>query len=249
MGFDNFIGEDLYYQNEVDMSKPSIKFGDTIFVKNTEPKCSFKEREEFDIQFDLFCGAYKGSINVAFEPFGDQVWFEERTIRSVDGSGQIRVVLGFLSNATVANLEIQLLNISAISSVHGIVAARNSKLDLPACTSVLFWKSPANKIEVGRDGVIPLSKSRVGVPLDSELYVDMSLNIDGDHYTDTASFDPLTTGGQFVQVGNPKKKAKICVKVTSDPRVSSIYSTYGYLRREWDGDHDDYDDSEEDTEE
>lgn len=81
-------------------------------------------------------------------------------------------MLGFLSNATVANLEIQ-LNISATSNVHGIVAARNRKLDHPTCTSVLFWKSPANRTEVGWDGVIKLSKSRVGVPLDYELYVDI----------------------------------------------------------------------------
>lgn len=99
-------------------------------------------------------------------------------------------------NATVANLKI---NISGVTDVHGIVADSNSRLDKHSCTRVLFWKSPADKIEVGCDEVIPLSRSRVGVPLDFVFYVDIALYIDGEIYTDTASFD-LQIEGEKIEV-------------------------------------------------
>lgn len=106
------------------------------------------------MRFDIFRGAYKGSFEVEFKPFEDYVWCDEQKIRSVDGFGEIPVIVGGLSNATVANLNI---NISGATVVHGIVAARNSRLDEPSCTSIIFWKSSANKIEVVCAGGISLS--------------------------------------------------------------------------------------------
>ncbi|KAK1377402.1 hypothetical protein POM88_024146 [Heracleum sosnowskyi] len=151
-------------------------------------------------------------------------------------------------NATVANLKI---DISGATNVHGIIAARNSQLKNPACTSVLFWKSPANEIEVGCDGVIPLFKSCVGVPLVSVLYVDIALYIDGEIYTNTVSFVPQIAGEKLENLSIPNKETKIGVQVKWDSRKNSIYSTYHFLywerEDEYDSDEDEYD-SEEDTE-
>ncbi|KAK1355011.1 hypothetical protein POM88_048267 [Heracleum sosnowskyi] len=240
----NSGSKELYNRRKVDLSNPSIKYGDTIFVtkQNAGPISSL---EVLDMQFDLFLGAYKGSIKVEFDPFDNQVWFEQRSIRSVVDTGKIFVVFGCLSNATVANMEIQLLDISAPVDVHGVIAARNSVLDQPSCTSVLFWKSSVKKIEVGRNGVIPLLKSRVGVPLVSKFYVDVSLSINGEHYEGTVSFDPHTKGVYGEGVSIPGKEAKIKVKVKWDARKNSVFHTYDSVYRKWD---DDEYDSEEDTE-
>lgn len=234
--------KNIFYQTNVDMSRPSIKYGDTISVTDKGPICDL---EELDMQFNLFCGAYKGSIKVEFRPCNNQVLFDERRIRSVDGTGEISVVFGHLSNATIADLKIQLLNASAVANVHGVVAARNSKLDQPLCTNDLFWKSPANKIEVGLDGVIPLSKPRVGVPLDSKLYIDISVDVDGEQINRTVTFVPQTTGKKSEPVADSEKKTKILVKVTWVSKEDFVYSTYGFVYREWD---DDESDTEEDTE-
>ncbi|KAK1377396.1 hypothetical protein POM88_024140 [Heracleum sosnowskyi] len=237
----------IYYQRYVVKSNPTIKFGDTIFLtdKLIGPICSLNE---LDMQFNLFLGAYKGSLKLKFEPYQNRVWFEERKIRAVDGTGLIHVVFGCLSNATVANLKI---NISGATNVHGIIAARNSQLKNPACTSVLLWKSPANEIEVGCDGVIPLFKSRVGVPLVSVLYVDIALYIDGEIYTDTVSFVPQIAGEKLENLSIPNKETKIGVQVKWDSRKNSIYSTYHSLywerEDEYDSDEDEYD-SDENTE-
>ncbi|KAK1387115.1 hypothetical protein POM88_015293 [Heracleum sosnowskyi] len=144
MEFDSGSKE-LYYQRKVVESNPTIKFGDTIFPTNdlTGPICSMKQ---LDMQFNLFLGAYKASLELKFEPYRNRVWVEDRKIRSVCGTGLISVMFGCLSNATVANLKI---NISGATHVHGVVAARNSQLNNPSCTSVLFWKSLTNEIEVG----------------------------------------------------------------------------------------------------
>ncbi|KAK1377403.1 hypothetical protein POM88_024147 [Heracleum sosnowskyi] len=87
----------IYYQNKVVKSNPTIKFGDTIFVTDelTGPICSLNE---LDMQFNLFLGAYKGSLKLKFEPYQNRVWVEERTIGSVCGTGLIHVVFGCLSN-------------------------------------------------------------------------------------------------------------------------------------------------------
>ncbi|KAK1387112.1 hypothetical protein POM88_015290 [Heracleum sosnowskyi] len=144
MEFDSGSKE-LYYQRKVVESNPTIKFGDTIFPANdlTGPICSMKQ---LDMQFNLFLGAYKASLELKFEPYRNRVWVEDRKIRSVCGIGLISVMFECLSNATVANLKI---NIFGATHVHGVVAARNSQLNNPSCTSVLFWKSSTNEIEVG----------------------------------------------------------------------------------------------------
>lgn len=62
------------------------------------------------------------------------VFFEERQIQSRDGTRQIAVLMAQYAIATVAALEVKLLNESAASNVYGIVVASNSKLDRANCT-------------------------------------------------------------------------------------------------------------------
>lgn len=237
MDFDNSTML-LYYKRTAVKSNPSIKFGDTIFLTDKDLGPIYFPTK-IEMHFNLFRGAYNGSFKVAFEPFDDKVWCEEHMIRSVEGTGEIRVVFGGLSNATVAKLKI---NISGATNIHGIIAARNSQLDQPSCTSVLFWKSSANKIEVGCDGAIPLSRSRVGVSLSSVLYVDIALHIDGEIYKYTATFVPQITRDKpekiIQEIVVPGKKTKISVTIMWDSREDYVYSSY---------DSDEYD-SDEDTE-
>lgn len=57
---------------------------------------------------------------------------------------------------------------------------------------MLFNKYFANAIEVGHDGVIPLSIAHVGLPLDSELILDICLFCDCEPYKDSAYISPAT---------------------------------------------------------
>ncbi|XP_074339339.1 uncharacterized protein LOC141677352 isoform X2 [Apium graveolens] len=194
--------------------------------------------------FNLFRGAYKDSLKVKFEPVGDKVWSEKRIIWSVDGTGQICVVFGGLSNATVANLKV---NISGARDrdVHGIVAARNNQLDTPSCTNVLFWKSLSNKIEVGSDGAIPLSRSNVGVPLGSVFFVDVALSVDGLIHRGTASFVPQIKGEKVEKITFHNKETIISVEVKWDSREKTVFSTYWSVDREpVEGEYDSEEDSE-----
>ncbi|XP_074328130.1 uncharacterized protein LOC141666042 [Apium graveolens] len=236
MGLD--IGSQTLYSEDMAVkSYPSLKFGDTIFptgrfIGPVGPMCSSLELE---MCFGLFRGAYKGSFKVAAKYFEDTAYCAERKIRSVDGTGHICVVLGALFNATVANLKI---NISGATDVHGIVAARNSQLDQPSCTCVLFWKKPAEKIEVGCNGEIPLSRSCVGVPLDSVFYVDIALYIDdGEIYTKTASFVPQMEGEKIEVISIPSKNTNIGVKVKWKTR-SAYHSVYSESEDEYDSEED-----------
>ncbi|KAK1394963.1 Suppressor of auxin resistance 3 [Heracleum sosnowskyi] len=184
----------LYNVPDVDLGKPSIKYKDDIPITVKGPTTFFQDAL---IKFDLFSGAYKGTIEVNWHSYmlsRAPVFFEERKIQSRDGTGAIAVLMGQFSNATIATLEVRVLNRSAATNVYGIVVANNSKLDRANCTSVLFVRKDDYKVLVGPDGVIPLSKSCVGVPLESVLYVDFSLHVDGHLCTGTVTFDAETIG-------------------------------------------------------
>ncbi|KAK1396428.1 hypothetical protein POM88_006291 [Heracleum sosnowskyi] len=177
----------LYKVDDVDLDKPSLKYGDPIMV-TVGPQIT--EFCEFDFEFNLFCGAYTGIIEVEWEklPYdGVELW-EER-IDSDDGTGQICVQYGLFANAAVANVELTLLGNCDSTNVHGSVFASNSRLDLPTRASILFWVNSDNKVHV-RDGMIPLSRSQVGVPLDSEFDLSISLFCDSEECTTKVSLIP-----------------------------------------------------------
>lgn len=173
------VGFDLYKVDSVDLFNPSIKFGDPIMFSGA-PNTEF---QEFDIEFNLFCGAYMGSIKEyeLDEYDGNNVEVIEDTIYAVDGTSQIRVQFGLFSSATIANVVMTLLGNSADTNVHGFVFASNSRLDSSSCASILFWKNSDSKVPV-KDHVIPLSKSSVGVPLNSEFSLAISLICDNQKY-------------------------------------------------------------------
>lgn len=184
----------LYKVDTVDMKRPSIKFGDPITVTMEAPIIGYVD---YDIVFNLFCGAYTGRVEIEWPeeyqydfPY-EALSYEDR-IKSDDGTGQICVQSGVFANATIANVEIK-LGKCGFANVHGYVMASNSRLDLPTRASILFWMKTDNGIQV-RDGLIPLSKSRVGVPLDSEFYLAISLVCDNEDFTTKVTLIPEEAG-------------------------------------------------------
>lgn len=99
------------------------------------------------------------------------------------------------------------------ATIHGVVFSSNSELELPHCASVLFLKSPQNGLEVENDGLIPLSRSLLGMPLHSKFNVEVSLQVDGHDYTTIVTFDTKEKGEDIEFIVKDKKK-RILVKVT-----------------------------------
>ncbi|KAK1390355.1 hypothetical protein POM88_018533 [Heracleum sosnowskyi] len=86
--------------------------------------------------------------------------------------------MGFYAHATIARVEVR-LKTSVSANLHGIVSETNTELDKAMATSMLFLKEQHKRMHVGTDGLIPLSRSRVAVPFEADLYVDISLVTDG----------------------------------------------------------------------
>ncbi|KAK1358533.1 hypothetical protein POM88_051789 [Heracleum sosnowskyi] len=186
----------LYDEQKIDMSKPSVEYMDHIPLVDIGPVCY-----DLELVFDhLFCGAYNGSIKARLGETDDLV---KRSIQSVNCNGEISALFGCFANATIATLEVHLLNISAsaTTNVHGVIASMNSCFDASSATSIHFLKEPPKSIKVcGR--AIPLSKSRVGVPLGCMMYVDIALFCDDKLYQGTACFDALIDGVDSQEVAH-----------------------------------------------
>ncbi|KAK1385510.1 hypothetical protein POM88_023245 [Heracleum sosnowskyi] len=222
----------LYKVEDVDIHRPSIKYGDSIPVTIKGPSIPF-----FDsviIEFDLFCGAYKGKKRLQWDPLPHEVSVKSVFFTSNDGTGQILVYIGGYANATVAGLEIKLLDNSVAKNVGGVVFASNSELELGHCANVLFTEKSNNGLIVGHDGVIPLSRSFVGVPLYSKLYVEVSLIVDGHDHTGIVSFDPIIKGVYEEFLTNDEEK-KIIVKVTWVD-IAEFYNREGLIHCVYDQD-------------
>lgn len=229
-------------ERDVDLSNPSIKHGDDLVVTVKGPTCYIPD-EYFQLQFDLFSGAFNDTTDIQWHGAdlydGTVVDLKERRIRSTDGTREISVLLGLFPSAAVANLEIKLLDNFAGLDIYGVVVASNSKSDQSKCTSVLFAKKASRKINLGTDGVIPLSKFRVAVPLNSVLFVDMSLHVNGKHYKASYSLNAKHCGDSD---GRPLKAknfgdsdAQECdarpifqVSAKWDANIESVYSEYDY---------------------
>lgn len=196
----------LYQVEDVDIHRPSIKYGDCIPITVKGPSVPFYDY--IYIEFDLFCGAYKGKKRLQWDPIPHEASVKSLLFTSNDGTGQVLVHFGAYANAAVASVEVKL---STSSNVCGVVLASNSELELDHCASVLFMEKSSG-LMVGEDDIIPLSRSFVGVPLHSELYVEASLSIDGHLLTGFVSFDPEKEGlcEKFLTNDNEEK---ISVKV------------------------------------
>ncbi|KAL6563210.1 hypothetical protein OROHE_005797 [Orobanche hederae] len=210
-------------EKDVDTGLPSIKNRDDIVVTVKGPTCYF---ENLKLEFDLFSKAYTDTLDIKWNfkhhHRNPEVLLKEKRIQSNDGTTEISVLLGLFGNAVVADLEVKLLdkNMAGLD-VYGVVVASNSKLDESKCTSVLFARKPTRKIKLGTDCVIPLSKSRIAVPLDSLLYVDISLYVNGEHYVATLPLKAKHFGDSKSQ-----ESPVFQVRVEWNAETESIYSEY-----------------------
>ncbi|KAK1376855.1 hypothetical protein POM88_033048 [Heracleum sosnowskyi] len=182
----------LYKVEEVDPNKPSIRYGDIIPLNVASPCFGFQD-DYVRMEFDLFCGAFKGVVYLDNEPIASGVSLTRVELNSTDYTGLIRVNLGAFPVATTAKLELKLVNNSAPVNISGAIYASNASLESSNAASLLFHDKLGDSL-VGHDGVIPLNKSIVGVPLHSWLYVEIFLKINGDTHTANLTFDVKETG-------------------------------------------------------
>ncbi|KAK1384634.1 hypothetical protein POM88_022369 [Heracleum sosnowskyi] len=182
----------VQYVYKVDASDRLIEHGDELDVTVKGPTICYSKN--IYLEYDLFSGDFKGRKCLGWEPDVDDALSTQVQLESSDCSREIAIIMGCFANATVATVEVTLSGISAATKVYGVVAANNSILDTPNCTSLLFVKKPDNVIEAGDKGVIPLSKSRVGVPLKSVLYLDISLNVNDYNHTASLQFNAQKEG-------------------------------------------------------
>lgn len=213
----------LYKVDLPDLSRPPITFGDNIVVTVKGPTyCTLYDM--IYLKYDLFGGVYKGtkhldlSIDRIDSP--DEVFMREIRLQSDDGFGEIAVTMGQYADATVAGLEVTLLDNNSNSEVYGVIGATNSELDMPICTSLLFVKMPDYAIRLG-DGVLPLSKSHVAVPVKSVLYVDISLTYNGVDHKGSLSFDAQKQG-EFKKYVNDVIQVKVNW-YDDDDKICSMY--------------------------
>lgn len=116
----------LYNVDQVDMSKPSIKYGDPILLTLKAPTVAFGDCETVYLEFDLFCSAYKGSVHCqAMLNWGDAIT-ETKELRSLDGFGVILVQIVHYDTATTANVEVFLSGNTTATNVYGAVFATTS---------------------------------------------------------------------------------------------------------------------------
>lgn len=213
----------VYKVDDPDTSLPTIRPGDHIPVTLKVPTSSSCETL-IDLRYDLFDGAFQGVGDIEWDPpCGDEAFYRAITLYSTDGFGEILVIIGQFGNGTVAEVEVTLL--SDTTEVYGVIGATNSRLDVPLCTSVLFCKKPENAIRLGGEGgVVPLSKSRVALPLESVLYVDYSLTFNGRDYTASLDFDAQKQGESTKCVDD-----EIQVKVNwfnDEDKICDMYDEY-----------------------
>lgn len=201
----------LYNVKSVDPCAPSIQCGGQLMVTVKSPtiRC-----EQHDIEFDLFRGAYKGTIDIDWDTLSSKPTKWHGKIQSRDGTSSIIVHYGLYTDARLADIQVKLLD-NSIQEVYGVVAASNSALqrDLRHCTSVLFAMEPEYPLRVcwDRDPCLPLSKSCVAVPFNATLYVHLHLTCGGVVYKERLSFKHQKAG-QVVLVETSSRTIE--VKVT-----------------------------------
>lgn len=210
----------LYKLNSPDLSRPPITFGDNIVMTVKGPiYCS--PYDMIDLKYNLFGGVYKGTKDLDWSINSPgEVFMREIRLQSDDGFGEIIVTMGQYADATVAELEVRLLDTNSNSEVCGVIGATNSKLDMPLCTSLLFVKMPDYAIRL-EDGVLPLSKYHVAVPVESVLYVDINLTYNGVDHKGSLSFDAQKQG-EFTQYVDDVIQVKVNWH-DDDDKICSMY--------------------------
>lgn len=90
----------LYNVEHVDTRKPSIKYGDAIPLTVKGPTPFFYDDFVY-LDFDLFCGTFKGVQDLEWEPCSREVSRQRVLFQSVDGTGWILVNIGRFSGASI----------------------------------------------------------------------------------------------------------------------------------------------------
>ncbi|XP_074373344.1 uncharacterized protein LOC141713705 isoform X2 [Apium graveolens] len=222
-------------EEHVDATQPAIRFKDDICVTVNGPTCYFKNLR---MEFDLFSHAYKDTLNIRWMPedYEDccdteallehlpEVDLLEKRVQSRDGTREISILMGLFLNATVANVKVKLLGNFVGLDVYGVVAASNSKVDDCKGTSVLFARKANREISLGADGLIPLSQSRVAVPLNSVLSVEISLHVNGECYRAS-----VPVRAKYSGTSHEKDSESVFeVSVEWDANRESVYSEYDH---------------------
>lgn len=159
-------------------SKPVLTSLDHI-LPNAHIESSIRAKDGFSISLYLFGVVHKTSTlkYPHFRP--DKLSIPRfKYIRSEDGSRHLMVFYAIFGNAVEAHVKVTLTNISNQFKLYGVVAARTSAIEDPAYSSIIFCKSPGEKIQMGNgdDIIIPLSRDIIAVPLGHKLILQFGLN-------------------------------------------------------------------------
>lgn len=104
--------------------------------------------------------------------------YDKTLFEKIDGTyGSVNVVYGVLSNAVQAYVEVIMINGDKEdpADVYGSILAGNNHPEFGKQEIVLFRRDSDDYIEVGEGAVIPLLRSIVAVPLNSELIIRADL--------------------------------------------------------------------------
>lgn len=207
----------LYKVSRTEKRRPVIQHLDEVVL--TGPRiASISAKGSLTLDVDLFHGVCKNSFHISNCRRDDSLEIcspLERKITLEDGRGDISVFYAIFDNATEAHLEVKLFADNDFTKeVCGVVAATTSKIKTREYSSLLFVKKPSDKVKVGSSKQLPLSRSIVAVPLDSELFLDIHLRTSDEHviFEDTFKFWAERAGTRK-ELRNGKN-CKIQVKVT-----------------------------------
>lgn len=101
----------------------TLKYGDPINVSLHGPIHTYGGTHY--LEFHLFRGAYKGTVDLSWEPEDRELGVQRQELYSTGGTGKILVVTAQYASAVVANLEVKLLK-SAARNVYGGIFASNT---------------------------------------------------------------------------------------------------------------------------
>lgn len=128
--------------------------------------------------------------------------FHPISLRLMDNTGEIVFLMGFYAHATVAKVKVTLLANVSNNSASDVwaVSASNMRLDTRMATSILFVMEDRRLISAWTDDVVPLVRSRVAVPFDSYLFIDIAPHVDEIYHTTSMIFPAQKIGGTTEEI-------------------------------------------------
>lgn len=186
---------DIYNVDKVDEIRETIKHGDEFDIVDIKGPVPFRN-DCNALYFDLFCGSYKGYVydifsNMQFISRDDAYLKYIKLLDSIDGTGEVIILMGVLRSCHYSTSGGQVKHLCGKYSWNCFC---NTELDGPEATNILFLKQQQKGISLGTDGLDTLSRSRVAVPFESDLYLDISLVVDGHPLQTTMCFSARNVG-------------------------------------------------------